>query len=96
MEAAGGFEPPNGGFAGPHPPATIAGISGVCPRGSTEGPFSDTPSLPATVDPLAETMGVYRLEGERYQLAQHASGSDTVRAATLPDLQFPISQLFAE
>ena len=27
---------------------TIAGMSGVRPRGSREGPFSGTPSLPAT------------------------------------------------
>ncbi len=48
------------------------------------------------VDPIGKTIEIDRLEGAGYRLAQTASRAEPVRAATLPDLEFPAGRLFIE
>jgi len=48
------------------------------------------------VDPTATTVEVLRLSEGRFALEQSAQRGDTVRSATLPDLQFPATDTFAE
>jgi Uma2 family endonuclease len=48
------------------------------------------------VDPYDETVEVYRLSGTTYELIQCACASDSLRSATLPNLEFAVARVFDE